>query len=87
MQYLEKNSSTSYITAAFELASGHPELETKILYSIQYCAGKYTKAQPLVETQACDNVQQTRELIYVTGHVLIFGSLRLEGSYVGNFLY
>ena len=49
MQYLEKNSSTSYITAAFELASGHPELETKILYSTQYCAVKYTEAQPLVD--------------------------------------
>ena len=31
---LELLSCTSYITAAFSLASGHPGLETKILYSI-----------------------------------------------------
>ena len=49
VQYLEKYSSTSYITSAFTLASGHPGLEIKILYSIQYCTMKYTKAQPLAE--------------------------------------
>ena len=30
--YLEKYSSTCYITTAFTLASGHPGLETRILY-------------------------------------------------------
>ena len=34
VQYLEKYSSTSYITAIFRLASGHHGLEIKILY---YC--------------------------------------------------
>ena len=34
VQYLEKYSSTSYITTAFRLASWHPGLEIKILY---YC--------------------------------------------------
>ena len=63
VQYLEKYSSIvqqlvllssiSYITAAFTLASGHPGLDVckdaGLLYSIQYCTVKYTKAQPLVE--------------------------------------
>ena len=31
------------------LASGHPGVEIKILYSMWYCTVKYTKAQPLVE--------------------------------------
>lgn len=34
MQYLGKHSSTSYITAAFTLASGHPGLAEKTL---RYC--------------------------------------------------
>ena len=34
VQYLEKHSCTTYIIAAFTLASGHPGLEIKILY---YC--------------------------------------------------
>ena len=34
VQYLEKYSSTSYIAAAFMLASGYPGLEIKILH---YC--------------------------------------------------
>ena len=50
VQYLEKYSSSNYITAAFTLASRHPGLEIRILY---YCTlhstVKYTKAQPLVE--------------------------------------
>ena len=44
-------SSTSYITSAFMLTSGHPGPEIKLLYSIQYCTVKYTKAQPLVEDE------------------------------------
>ena len=36
VQYLEKSSSTSYITAALTLASGHPGLEIKILYLCLY---------------------------------------------------
>ena len=53
VQYLENYSSTSYITAAFMLASGHPGLEIKILYYCTlYSTVKYTKAQPLVE-DAC----------------------------------
>ena len=43
------NSDNSYITTVLMLASGHPGLETKILYSIQCCMFKYTNAQPLVE--------------------------------------
>ena len=35
LQYLEKHSSTSYVTAVFTLVSGHPRLEINILYSIQ----------------------------------------------------
>ena len=38
VQYLEKYSSTSYITAAFMLASGHPGLEIKILYYCTLCS-------------------------------------------------
>ena len=63
VQYLEKYSSTvqqlallsstSYITAAFTLASRPPGLEIKILYYCTlYNTVKYTKAQPLVE-DAC----------------------------------
>ena len=50
VQYLEKYSSTSYITTAVMLASGHPGLKIKTLY---YCTLhgtiKYPKAQVLVE--------------------------------------
>ena len=49
LQFLAVLTGTSYITAAFTLASGHPGLEIKILYSIQYRTVKYTKAQPLVD--------------------------------------
>ena len=45
--------STSCITAAFILASGHPRLQIKILYYCTlYRTLQYAKAQPLVE-DAC----------------------------------
>ena len=50
MQYLGKHSSTSYITTAFMLASGHPGLKIKTLYYYTlYGTVKYPKAQVLVE--------------------------------------
>ena len=52
LQVLVLLSSTSYVTAAFMLASGHPGLEIKILYPIQSCSVKYMNVQPRVE-DAC----------------------------------
>ena len=43
--------------------------DTVLLYSIQYCTVKYTKAQPLVEVAHMWNVGQTHELTCVIGHV------------------
>ena len=80
-------SSTSYITAAFTLASRYPGLEIKILYYYTlYSTIKYTKAQSLVEDA------HTRQYMPDTGtyvtdrrmHVCLFESSRLEGSYVGD---
>ena len=62
-------SSTSYITAAFILASRLSGLEIKILYSIQYYTIKYTKAQPLIQ-DACtrQGIYHTRTLTYMIRH-------------------
>ena len=35
LQYLEKHSSTSYITAVFKFVPGYPALEINMLYSVQ----------------------------------------------------
>ena len=71
VQYLEKYSSTSYITASFTLASGHPGLEIKILYyctlysTVQYSTQKHSHLQRM---HAGDNVCQTREITYMIEH-------------------
>lgn len=55
----------------YSFASGCAGLgkkDTVLLYSIQYCTIKYTKAQPLVGMHACDGVRQTRELTFMAGH-------------------
>ena len=49
VQQLALLSSTTYITAAFMPASGHPGLEIKIPYDCTlHSTVKYTRAQPLV---------------------------------------
>ena len=97
VQYLEKHSSTvqqlallsstSYITAAFMLASGHPGLEITILY---YCTlhstvkVKYTKAQPLVEDARTSQCTPGTWRLDMRTHVCTLEGSHLEGSYVGD---
>ena len=70
LQYLEKHSSTSYVTAVFTLVSGHPRLEINILYhcTLQYCIINYVNHSHLYRMHACDSVGQTCELTCVFGH-------------------
>ena len=85
-------SSTSYMTTAFMLASEHPVFQIKILYCIQYCTVKYTKAQTLVEVVCIWQCKPDMWINYLMWldiwiHVYILENLPLEGSYVGDLLY
>ena len=81
--------STSYITTAFTLASGHPELETKILYHCTlYNTIEFTKAQPFVEDACIVMMYTLCDLTHVFGHVNVhpLESLQLAVSYIGDLL-
>ena len=73
----------------FTLASGHPELETKILYHCTLCSTiDFTKAQPFVEDTCIVMMYTLCDITYVIGHVNVhpLESLQLEGSYIGDLL-
>ena len=88
LQFSSTVKSINYTTTAFMLASGHPGLEIQILYCIEYCTAKNTKAQFLVR-DACMWQCTTNYLTWfdMWMHIFIFEILKLEGLYVGDLLY
>ena len=86
LSFLVFLSSTRYITDAFTLACGHPGLGRKILYSIEYCTIKYTKAWLLVEDARmwqCKPDKWTNSQDWTSECMLAFLKvLQLEDSYV-----
>ena len=63
----------------------HSGLEIKILYSIQYCAVKYTNT---ITWEGYTHVHQTHGLTWLDMwmHICIFENLKLEGLCVGDLL-
>ena len=73
----------------FTLASGHPELEIKILYHCTlHSTIEFTKAQPFVEDTCIVMMYTLCNIANVIGHVNVrpLESLQLEGSYIGHLL-
>ena len=73
VQYLGKYNS-SYITAAFTLASGHSGLEIKNT-TAQYHTVKYIEAQPAYRGHTHMTMYTRREQTYMAGHMNTFPRL------------